>query len=302
MRNRQYHVVLGALFKTGSIVAALVVCAGATAQQDNSGVDPLNQALRKSQASRAELLAGVWVPRLGGESRLDTGLGSTQIVFETELHLDDIEATPNLELTLRRNEYALHISGFDFSTSNRGEFDARPMGTGPQQFGSLTLADGDPIRSDFDFTSAAVELQFLNLGPLDEELLDDPDVTISLSPTIAARWVHTEQSISTSTASENARGQWLGFLIGFTSETVWHLDPEVPIVDWISFEFAVAIGPAIGGDGGFIWQVRGGLHVGITPEFGLLFGYRLVELDLDGNDFEIDGGLQGLFVAGSIRF
>ena len=40
----------------------------------------------------------------------------------------------------------------------------------------------------------------------------------------------------------------------------------------------------------------------ITKNFGLMIGYRLVELDVEDGDYKLDGGLQGLFFAGSLQF
>jgi len=34
----------------------------------------------------------------------------------------------------------------------------------------------------------------------------------------------------------------------------------------------------------------------------LMFGYRLVGLNVDNGPYTLDGGLQGLFVAGSFKF
>lgn len=285
-----------------AVLAAVATCGGAAGQDETAEPTALNEALHAPSTLRAELLAGVWAARLGGEVRHDTGAGGSQLVVETELNLDDLEATANLELMLRKGDYALHLSGFGFSTSSRGAFDARPSGTGPQQFGSLTLTDGEQIRSDFDFTSAAVELQFFATDLQDMELLDDSDVTLLLAPTLSARWVHTEHSISTLTASDEVDGEWLAFMVGVSMQTEWRPDIDSPWLDHITFDMSVAIGPAIGGMGGYIWQVRTGIHIGITPQFGVLFGYRLVELNLENDDYEIEAGLQGLFLAGSVRF
>jgi hypothetical protein len=205
-------------------------------------------------------------------------------------------------LTLAKADFALHLSGFDFSTSSRSTFDARPEGVGPQQFGSLSLSDDDPFRADFDFSSAAVELQFLRLGMGDPQPVDEPGASMSVVPTLAARWVGVEQSISSLGASEQADGAWLGVLVGVSMQTIWRPEMDQPIIDSVTFGVAAAIGPALGGDGGFMWQVRTGIHVAITPQFGVEFGYRLVELDVEGDDLDIQAGLQGLFLGGSIRF
>ena len=54
--------------------------------------------------------------------------------------------------------------------------------------------------------------------------------------------------------------------------------PDVSIagVDSFQIEVSGAAGPAIGGDGGYIWQVRGGVRAYFTPSFAGYLGYRLV--------------------------
>ena len=65
----------------------------------------------------------------------------------------------------------------------------------------------------------------------------------------------------------------------------------------------IGAGPAMGGDGGWAWQVRAGATLEIGGGISVMFGYRLLELDVeDETDYEFDAGLQGLFIAGSIRF
>jgi len=70
----------------------------------------------------------------------------------------------------------------------------------------------------------------------------------------------------------------------------------------VRFQAAGSIGPALGGDGGFMWHVRAGVNVDITPRLSAMFGYRLLELDVDNDAYTFEAGLQGLFFAGSYRF
>lgn len=286
--------------------SALLCAFSAAGATDSAGQNEqqaeLADALARVNKPYAEIRAGAWLPRLGGETRFDSGLGSSQIVLKTELDLNDLEVTANLELTLAKSNLALHFSGFTFSTSSRGGFDARPPDVGPQQFGSLTLMDGDPFRADFDFSSAAIELQFLQLGMRDAQLGDEPGVAMSIVPTLAARWIGVEQSISSPGGSDEANADWLGFLFGVSMETVWRPDLDQPLFDRVTFGMAVSIGPAVGSGCGFLWHVRTGIHIAITPTLGFELGYRLLELDLDSDEFTVEAGLQGMFLGGSMRF
>jgi hypothetical protein len=78
--------------------------------------------------------------------------------------------------------------------------------------------------------------------------------------------------------------------------------PAFPVIQRVHLSGTYSFGPAIHGGTGTIWQVRGEMGLNFTPNAGLVFGYRLVELDLEDDDFEVDGGLQGLFIAGRVTF
>jgi hypothetical protein len=70
----------------------------------------------------------------------------------------------------------------------------------------------------------------------------------------------------------------------------------------LRLEAGGAIGPAFGGDGGYAWSIRGGVTLEVVENVGINFGYRLLELNVEDDDWEFDGGLQGLFLGGTIRF
>ena len=80
--------------------------------------------------------------------------------------------------------------------------------------------------------------------------------------------------------------------------------PETPIPSFRMFEMqaAFAAGPAFGGDGGVYWQVRAGITWHFTDEVGFMLGYRLSEVNVESDESSCRGGLQGLFLAASIRF
>ena len=79
-------------------------------------------------------------------------------------------------------------------------------------------------------------------------------------------------------------------------------EERIPGLALFRIQAAVAGGPAFGGDGGGMWQVRAGITVGFTEMLGVMIGYRLVELNVDNGPYTFNGGLQGLFLAGSLRF
>lgn len=294
------------------IALTIAVAAGRPAAGSQSTPKSESAILRELAAARsktyARLLVGVWIPRLGGDTFLDgPGVAGDEINLDIELDLDDIEPTANFELTLAKDMAAVHLSGFSFSTSNAGSFTPRPFGSGPHTFGDLTLEAGDPYRAELDLNSAAAELQMTWLAyeagfsELTEDTAFEGDARLSVVPAIAARWLNVEQTIESGASRAHVDEAWLALLAGLAVDIEWQPHRCVPIHE-VRFQTAAAIGPAIGGDGGYLWQLRAGISVDITTQFSAMFGYRLVEAVVENDAYEFEAGLQGLFFAGSIRF
>ncbi len=51
-----------------------------------------------------------------------------------------------------------------------------------------------------------------------------------------------------------------------------------------------------------IWSLRAAATVYVTDALGLQLGFRLVHVDAEDGDYELDAGLQGLFLGVSLRF
>jgi hypothetical protein len=255
---------------------------------------------------RVTLVAGVWVPRLGGTSSL--GAGAPDIDLATDLQLDTWEATPNVELAICSREFVtVTVSGFGFSTDSLGRF------PGNATFGGVSLAPGDVYRASFDMTSVAFDIAFAVYRPFapgsaraaafNNRAWDGrPVADLRISPLFAMRWVDVDQSVESGGASAEGGGQWGVLGGGLTIELECRPQSRVPFYSGFRLEGTAALGGAFGGDGGFEWQVRAGLTVQFTEWVGLTLGYRLVELNVENDDYSLNGGLQGLFLAGSVRF
>jgi hypothetical protein len=61
-------------------------------------------------------------------------------------------------------------------------------------------------------------------------------------------------------------------------------------------------GPAFGGDCGMVVTLRAGMRLWLCQKSSLDFGDRLLESSVESDDYEFEGGLQGLFLSGTIRF
>ena len=253
-----------------------------------------------------ELLAGAWLPRLNGDA--SEGSGAPDISLQDSLSLDDHEAAPNLELTIRTSEiWELILSGFDFSTESSGYF------SGSASFGSVVLNDGDRFKADFDITSVAAEVTVALYRPLadgssraegmDNRTADGRYIAdLRVSPVFGLRYLDVNQKLTASGVSETTGGEWLALLLGVDFTLEYRPQERLPCLDLFGLQASLSVGPAFGGDDGVAWQVRGGMTLQFTEHVGVLIGYRLIELDVENDDYSFAGGLQGLFLAGSIRF
>ena len=252
------------------------------------------------------LLAGVWLPRLGGEATL--GAGNSSVDVATQLNLDDMEASLNLELSIRVDEvWDLAFTGFDFSTTAAGSF------VGNATFGGLVLSDGDPYSATFDITSVSVEVAYAFYRPFadgsshaegmanttwDGHYIAD----LRFAARFGMRYLDVEQAITSGGTTQPAGGEWLTPFAGIEIELNYRPEKRIPALAMLRLYGGIAFGPSLGGDGGFMWQVRGGVTIQFIEQVGIVFGYRLVEMNVENGAYAFDGGLQGLFLAGSIRF
>ena len=285
-------------------VVAPVALAGA-ALQGEPPVPPPSLPATPSASLEVTLLGGVWLPRLVGE----VALGGAPIKVNDEFDLNASETTMNFELAIRKDEiWELWFGGFDFSTEVAGAF----LGSGAA-FGSLSLSSGDPYTARFDMTSVAAELSMTAWRPYADghsRATQQPNRTwhghygtdLRFSPQFGMRYIDVDQSVTTAAGTVIAGGEWLAVYAGLVMELDYRPRQHVPGFTLFRLQVSTALGPVIGGDGGSMWQVRAGGTVQFTETFGVMIGYRLVELNADNGGYTIDGGLQGMFLAGSIRF
>jgi len=251
------------------------------------------------------LLPGVWLPRMVGT----TALGGNPIRVNDEFDLNANEATPNVELTIRKDEiWDLWFGAFGFSTDVSAAFHGST-----QTFGSLVLNDGDPYTASLDMTSVAIDLSVAvwrpyadghsrSMGGRNRTWDGHYIADLRFSPQFGMRYIDVDQSVTTAGGTEDTGGEWLAVYAGLMLELNWRPQERIPGLALFQMQGSFAAGPALGGDGGVMWQVRAGLTVQMTEMFGVMFGYRLVELNADNGPYTINGGLQGLFLAGSLRF
>ncbi len=288
-----------------AIAAAALASGGQVDGEAGGDRPPLPLVAVASPTLEVSFLAGVWLPRMVGE----VALGGGEIQVNDEFELNKSEATLNLELAVRKNEFwELWIGGFDFSSSASGPF----RGNG-QSFGTLVLNNGDQYASDFAMTSVATDLSVTIWRPFAdghsrEQGADNRTwngryiVDLRFCPQFGMRYVDVDHTVTTAGGTERAGGEWLAVYAGLLMEMDYRPRERTSWLTLLRIQGSFAAGPALGGDGGSMWQVRAGVTVQFTEALGFMFGYRLVELNVDNGGYTLDGGLQGLFVAASLKF
>lgn len=290
----------------GVILASLAAPAALAFDDDISLIEQaalevsLSETIGESQPLRLfpqiefTLTAGVWLTRVGGDAAL--GTGNASVTLEEEgFDLRDLEATFLGELEVRKADmWSVMFTGFEFSTSGGGVFD------GNAAFGDITLTPGTPFTGAFELTSYSAEVSIGVFRPF-AHLAGRP-IDLSLSPMFVARWVDADIAITAGGTTASDGGEWLGALAGIRFQIELHPDSELFLISGTRFDASFALGPALGSDGGLIWQVRAGVAVPITPNIAFNFGYRLVDLSVENGPLELETQLAGLFIGGSIEF
>jgi hypothetical protein len=217
--------------------------------------------------------------------------------------LDDSEPIFRGELTVRIDDFwQVRVSGFDFSTDSAGTFVAY------REFGDVTLRPGDRYRASVDLTSAAVEVGADLFTVVGDAVPSHPgrEADLRFTPRLGLRYAGVEQSIErVGGAGEELSGDWLAIYGGIEMRLRYEPDDGLvglPFARVLLLEAGAGIGPAFGDGSGYQWQIRAGATLEFTPNVGVMFGYRLVEFDVEDGDWEFDAGLQGLFLAATIRF
>jgi hypothetical protein len=281
-----------------TVAAFALLATPAFAQEPGEGGAPESPPdIAVREAWSGDLKAGVYLPRLDG----DIELGGPAINLADNLDLDDLEPTVNVELTLRRNGRQLRFNGFDFSTDTTGLY------LGTSTFGSVSLNTGDAFSASADLFGAGVEFGIdLKQTTIDGKPMKDwktSETELRITPRFGMRYVDYDQVVSEVGVSvQNAGGEWLIPYAGI--ELLLRFEPEGGLIigRGVRLSAGTTMGPAIGGDDGFAWSVRATMSIDVTDNIAFMFGYRLLELDVDNDGFNLDGGLQGLFLGTTIRF
>lgn len=273
------------------LLAALAPAAAAPAEEPSP--DVASPAAEERQVE-IEIAAGAWLPRLGGSS----ALGGAELDFADDLDADDLEATPRAELTMRWDDWRLVADAFSFSTDGAAEWTSSAT-----TFGGVSIGPGDRVETSFDFESFGLELARRVTGSESSRAHGTRGPSrFDLVAFVGARWLGTKQVLESDGEREEIRGRWTAAYLGVGFELRWSPEGGLPLGEGLMLDTSAGGGLMMGGDGGTAWLVRASIRWELTERFDLLFGYRLLELDGEDEDYDLDAGLQGLFVGAAIRF
>jgi hypothetical protein len=243
---------------------------------------------------------GAYVTRLGGDIKLGPG---RQLNIINDLSLNEIEAAFNAELSVIKNDtWQMDFVGTAFSTEQSHVIDR------PATFGSLQLDPGDPFHSTFDLNSVSAQVVYwfyqpCRIGPLPGEGGRLCRVNLRIGASIGFEYVDIDHTLDVvGKGREDTGGEWVSPFVGINFLLRYNLPTSVPLLQQLELGATATFGPALGGDGGFISTIRGGFNFMFSDNVGLTIGYRLIQVDVENDDFEFSGGLQGLFLGATVRF
>ena len=240
-------------------------------------------------------MPGLWLPRLSGTSTFGPSSTATELDNRFDLELDDSEPVFVADFAVRRNQqWQIKAGGFSFSTDSRGAIDQAA------NFGGLSLLPGDAFSASFDMVSFDIEATYWWTAIPDRT---GCGTQLLLGPTAGFRYVDVDMSVEQiGIGREDTGGEWVAPYLGAEFELRWGCKDRLKYIQQIQIAAGGALGAALGGDGGSMAQLHADLTVMFTPNFGAFFGYKLVDLDAENDDYQLNGGLEGLYFGATLRF
>ncbi|MAB84046.1 MAG: hypothetical protein CMJ24_11540 [Phycisphaerae bacterium] len=234
---------------------------------------------------------GAWLIRLRGSS----SWGGGSLTYDDQLGMDDMDPAFRGELRIGRDDWGIWMMGTSFSTTGSGSFGGNGIWDGQN------YSAGQQFSSSFDMTNIAIEGQW---NPLD--LIGEPNAHIPLFLTfgghVGGLYTDMKQTLDFGGYRSEAKGEYASLYGGVQALLRMDTMDRVPWLRRMEFRASGSAGATLGDDGGTMWQVRADLRFFLTEHFALLFGYRLLELNLSDDQYEANPSLQGLYVGATFDF
>lgn len=264
----------------------------ASAQEGSSLAEMLENDAKSNLEFR--FTPGLYLPRLTGETRLGPSPAALDLTFDSDIDLNSMKQIPNIEFTILKDErWQLFFNGFDFVTHRRSRF------AGSSDYGGLTLSPGDDYRAEFSMSSFALELSHRKWLPY----LKHEKVDLIFSDTVGVRMYEIEQAVERpGVGREEFKEEYFHPYVGLQLDLHWQAKETISWLDRLEMNVGVFIGPVLGADRGIGRSIRASLQLFFTDRLSFLFGYRLYDLSIEDGEYELNGGVQGLFLGGTLRF
>lgn len=270
-----------------TLLALTLIATGTTAEPTADSI-----AAQATAPLTFNVSAGAWMVRLRGDARNG---GAVDMSLDQQLGMDDLEGTFRGEFRVGRDDWGVLITGSDFKTSGSGLFEQGGI------WGGSAFAAGQNYRSSFDFMSVGVEGQW---NPLD--LIGKPNTDIPLFLTLGGHvgvlYSDIRQTLDFGAARSEEKGEFASLYGGI--QLILRMDTmnRIPWLNRIELRAGGSGGTTLGHDGGVMYQARADMRFYFFENVALLFGYRLLELHVEKDDWHASPSLQGLFVGASIEF
>ncbi|GEM_PF-5053547 len=291
------------LIGSGTAIAMLPVAV--RAQDDAATPDTSLESMANQARVQMRATAGVWWAALSGESRFGTSTSGGDLRVDTLLGLEDNEPTFAGNVTLYIDDHwVVLLDAFDFSTSS-GLATADSM-----LINGTTYPAGMTIASDFGVTSLSAMAGYDFFGNLYERFSGPSEggrpVDIRLQIVGGVRGINVDHRLAVNAGPTVVFDEWSGTLNGGVRFSIG-IGPEFPHKG--RWDVGVSLNYGMGGSSNgdmTTYDIDFGIHYTVLDHFGVQFGYRQIDIDLDASDasqpYRWDGRLAGLFLGGELKF
>ncbi len=282
------------LFVSSGVLSLIVLSSPVQAGQpvENTSVTELDTNPVTPWTVRIEPAA--WNPAPSGDISIPGGSNKMSV---ENLNIDSTRIAPAGEIHLQKDRWRLSFSGFGFS------IDQTASASAGDRFGGVTLAAGDAIKTDLNFSSFEATVSYAlyhkAMRPLDTggHALD---ATLFVVGGLRMYDVEIDVSLGPAGIQRSADHQFF--------EPIAGLKGEMELYDKFTIDLQATVGGfSTGSDTnsasfdvivGFTWRP--------VDWVGAQFGYRLLVFDLEDGDsanrFKYRGSLAGIYGGVVVRF
>ncbi len=235
----------------------------------------------------AEVEANVWYASPGGE----ISVGGTPLVSSDRFNLDSPRATPMVEVHLRYDPWT-----FDFRGSLL-DVDSRARLAEPATQGAVTFAAGEAVNSSYRLDEAVFRAGYrVYQFDADANATGRPLLSAGVDLLGGVRLYDGTVGFRGPSGAVGSSFTQIEPLIGFAADVSFEDRYE------IQFQNTHAGSPEIDGQSSFTVDIQVTFKYRPVDNAALQVGYRIRRNILEGDDYELDGAVAGVFAGLTVRF